>query len=716
LKHSAITAKLMELLGYKTLYPPQAKALEAGVEEGHSIVVATPTASGKTFIGLTAIANRLSSDGGRAFYTTPLRSVAMEKYREFKVLESMGYSVGISIGDFSEGRVRGDVVVTTYEKLDSILRNEPEIAKSITVIVIDEIHYVGDVERGPTLESLISRILSLARRPQLVGLSATVPNAIEIAEWLGAKLVVDTWRPVPLHEGVYWGGVIKYSDGRERSIKTVSGLADVDLAIDCSSEGGQTLVFSQSRRRVVQLALRALKFADKLNFDLGIARETSERLLDSGGPRALREELSQLVARGVAYHHAGLSSEQRRLIEDAFRNRGLAVIYATPTLAAGVNLPARRVVVDEYTRFEEGVWKPISVAEYKQLAGRAGRPGLDPYGEAVIVAKPGDTVEELLEYYILGEVERVESKLRGLRGLRHMILGLVASGFTETIDGVSEVLSKTLYAFQSSSLDLRSMAERAVKDLVSWGLLEDTGGGYRATLLGYEVSKNYVDPESVPRARVYLSKLRELDELELLTLVSMMPDMTTLPVTRREEDGLIDRILDLKPKLVDVIDWSNPREVRGVKVALILYDWVEEAPEDDIARRYNVGPGDVAVLVDNASWIASSLSRILPHLGAPEWVSERLRVLEGRIEHGVKQELLPLVAIPRIGRVRARRLYQAGYRTLHDLMLADPEKLLRIQGIGPSIVKTIMEFLGRSWEPTGDVGKEHGKGLEKFME
>jgi helicase len=260
------------------------------------------------------------------------------------------------------------------------------------------------------------------------------------------------------------------------------------------------------------------------------------------------------------------------------------------------------------------------------------------------------------------------------------------------------------------------MAERAVKDLVSWGLLEGAGGGYRATLLGYEVSKNYVDPESVPRARVYLSKLRELDELELLTLASMMPDMTTLPVTRREEDGLIDRILDLKPKLVDVIDWFNPREVRGVKVALILYDWVEEAPEDDIARRYNVGPGDVAVLVDNASWIASSLSRILPHLGAPEWVSERLRVLEGRIEHGVKQELLPLVAIPRIGRVRARRLYQAGYRTLHDLMLADPEKLLRIQGIGPSIVKTIMEFLGRSWEPTGDVGKEHGRGLEKFME
>jgi helicase len=205
-----------------------------------------------------------------------------------------------------------------------------------------------------------------------------------------------------------------------------------------------------------------------------------------------------------------------------------------------------------------------------------------------------------------------------------------------------------------------------------------------------------------------------MDDFELLLLVSMMPDMTHLPVTRREEEVLIDRLLDVKPRLVDLVDWGNPREARGVKVALILYDWIEEASEDDIARRYNVGPGDVAVLVDNASWIASSLSRILPHLGAPGWVSERLRVLEARIEHGVKQELLPLVAIPKIGRVRARRLYQAGYKTLHDLALASPEELLRIPGIGPSIVKSIMEFFGRNWEP-GGAREARGEGLERYM-
>ena len=707
------TLKLLELLGYKSLYPPQLKALEAGVEDGYSVVVASPTASGKTLIGLIAIVNRLASRGGRAFYTTPLRSVAMEKYREFRVLEAFGYSVGVSVGDYSEGEVRGDVVVTTYEKLDSLLRNERSLAESISVLVVDEIHYVGDSERGPPLESLIARILALSERPQIVGLSATIPNALELAEWLNARLVLDGWRPVPLYEGVYRDGVIWYSDGRRRGVKQVTGLADVDLAIDCSSEGGQSLVFSQSRRRAVSLAVRASKFSAKLNYDERVAREASAELLETEGPRVLREELSQLARSGVAYHHAGLSSEQRRIIEDAFRRGGLAVIYATPTLAAGVNLPARRVIVDEYMRFEEGFWKPISVAEYKQLAGRAGRPGLDPYGEAVIIAKTGDSVEELLEGYAMGEVERVESKLGGLRGLRHMILGLIASGFASGVSEVLGVLRRTLYAAQNKGVDLEKLAGRAILDLKAWGLLEESEGALRATPLGYEVSRNYLDPESVPRARVYTARLRELGDLELLLLISMMPDMTTLPVPRREEGALVERLLDLKPGLVEAIDWLDPREVRGVKVALILYDWIEEAPEDEIAKRYNVGPGDVAVLVDNASWIAGSLSRVLPLMGAPADVGEKLKVLERRIEHGVRSELLPLVAIPKVGRVRARRLYNAGYRTLHDLIQADPEKLLKIPGIGPGVVKAIMEFLGRKWEHGG--AEKRGVGLERYM-
>ncbi len=708
------TGRLLEALGYKSLYPPQVKALEAGVEKGVNLVVAAPTASGKTLIGLIAIVNRLAETGGRAFYTTPLRSVALEKHREFKVLEPLGYSVGISIGDYEVSSVRGDVVVTTYEKLDSILRNEPSTIESINVLVVDELHYVGDPERGPVLESLIAKILAARGGLQVVALSATIPNAEELAEWLNAKLIVDSWRPVPLYEGVYWKGEIRYHDGSSRKIPEVVGFPDVDLAIDCSREGGQSLVFSQSRRRVVNLAHRASSFSHKLNFDDKIAREAAGELMDSGGPRILREELSNLVSRGVAYHHAGLSNEQRIIIEDAFRRKGLAVIYATPTLAAGVNLPARRVIVDDVLRYEGGIMRPIGVYEYKQLAGRAGRPGLDPYGEAIIISSSSEDIEDLVETYIEGDIERVESSLGGLRGLRHMILGLIASGFAVDLKNITRVMERTLYSMQNSVASLRSQVSRAIRDLIEWGLIEGSGNEYKATLLGFEVSRNYLDPETAPKARAIMGRLRGYGDVELSLLVASMPDMTTLPVPKREESDLIERILDEAPKLVDSIDWMDPKEVRAVKIALIIYDWINEVSEDELLQRYNVGPGDIAMIVDNAEWIASGLSNVIQVLGFSREISSNLKILAKRIRHGIKPELIPLVAIPKIGRVRARRLYEAGYKAIHELALASPQDLLKIPGIGPGIVREILEYLGRKEEAL-KISKSEGKGLDAYM-
>ncbi|MCX8195534.1 MAG: DEAD/DEAH box helicase [Acidilobaceae archaeon] len=701
------TQELLQRLGYTSLYPPQAKAIEAGVERGESVLVSTPTASGKTLVGLIAIVNSLVPGGGKAFYTVPLRSIAMEKREDFRVLEAMGYEVGISIGDYEEKAVRGDVVITTYEKLDSLLRNEPSLLEKIRVLVVDEVHYVGDPERGPVLESLLARVLS-SSRPQLVGLSATIPNAEEIAGWLGAKLVQDSWRPVPLYEGVYKRGKIYYSDGRVKEVKEETGLADLDLVIDSSEEGGQVIVFSQSRRRVVQLATRASRFSSRLSFDKRAAREAAAEIAMSEGPKALKEELQKLVLSGVSYHHAGLSNEQRRAIEEAFRRGGLAAIYSTPTLAAGVNLPARRVVVEEYSRYEEGLWKPISVAEYKQLAGRAGRPGLDPYGEAVIVASSDDEPEELLEEYVRGEPERAESRLEGLRELRHIVLGLVASGVRGK-KSIYAVLERTLYAYQSSPSEVKRKASKALEDLRSWGLVEGADE-LRATPLGQEVARNYLDPLTVPRLREALGKIKGASELELALLISLMPDMTTFPVSKREEEELMDEVLSLSTQLFDAIDWQEPSEVKAVKAALVLRAWVEEVPEDEILKKYNVGPGDVALLVDNASWISSGLSRIVKLLEAPAGLAEGLKLMEVRIRHGVRPELLPLVAIPGVGRVRARRLYAAGYRSIQDLLLARPEDLMKVPGIGPQTVRAIMDFLGREEGPRG------GRGLEGYIE
>jgi len=713
----------MNALGYDDLYPPQRAALEAGVVDGNSLVVASPTASGKTFIALMAIVSALKrSHSAKAFYTAPLRSIAGEKFREFKrVLEPFGYRVGLSIGDYElPARLDSyDVVVTTYEKLDSMIRNSPEMLPRVGALVIDEIHYVDDDKRGPIVETLLSKVLYKAPGAQLVALSATAPNADELASWIKAKLVISDWRPVPLHEGVYKDGTIHFSDGRKKRVEDVTANSTLNLVVDSSRDGGQALVFVQSRKKAVQLAKSALRLLKgKIDYRAEVADEVSEAILSTEGPMALRDELAELIRGGVAYHHAGLSNEQRTLIEDGFRRGGIAAIFATPTLAAGVNLPARRVVVAEYLRYEEGGWKPLKVFEYKQLAGRAGRPGLDPYGEAVIVAMRGDTVEDLEEYYIEGRLERLQSRLYGLRGVRHSALGAIASGIATDEDSLLELHRRTLYYVQRGEERVKDLVRKAVDDLVNWGLVERTPTGVRATELGARISRTYLDPATVPMFRKLISKVKKYTTPTLLYIISAMPDMTPIPTTSSEAERIMDILIDVAPELVEVVDWMDLEAVASVKTALVLLEWVEESSDDDIMKKYGVGPGDVASAVDTAKWISSSLAEVAPALGASQEVSSQLKLLSARIEHGVKAELLPLVAIPGVGRVRARRLYNAGFTSLEKLATAHVEDLLRVPGIGYATAASILEFFGRKDEAQRlrKENKREGPGITRFLE
>jgi helicase len=708
---------LLRLYGVERLYPIQEEALRAGITRGESLLVAAPTASGKTLVALMGIVSTLRLRGGRAFYTAPLRSIAMEKYATFKKLERLGLSVRISVGDYEKGLPGSDVVVTTYEKLDSSLRNEPGLLGDLSVLVVDEVHYVNDPSRGPLLEGLLARVLSRDERPQIIALSATVPNAAEIAEWLQARAIVSEWRPVPLREGVLDGSEIVYVDGERRPVRTPTGKPYVDLVVDIGEEGGHALVFVQSRRRAIQMAKQASKHSRILHYNEGLAREWARRVLSSAAPNPIKEEVAELVARGVAFHHAGLGSELRGMIEQAFKEGALAAIYATPTLAAGVNLPARRVVVAEYLRYEHGYRRPISVAEYKQLAGRAGRPGLDEYGEAVIVPQGRDSPEELVEYYLKASPEPLTSKLSGLRGLRHVVLGLIASGEAPDKPSIMRVASNTLYARQRGGSLLGPMIDSALKQLVGWGLVEAVGGGFRVTPIGAEASRFYVDPETIKIFRDSLGKIEgEPSDAQLVFIIASSPDMPRLAVGRREAEELLDELLDAAPEVYDLIDYVGWDESSAVKVALVINAWINEVPEEEIVSKYDVWPGDLYSVTDTGRWLASALSAVAGAMGLTG-LSERLRLLSQRIRHGVKAELLELLSIPGVGRVRARRLYNAGYRSLASLASAKPEELLAVPGIGASTVASILEFFGRR-EEAGRVRRlsPKGRGLAAFFD
>jgi len=236
----------------------------------------------------------------------------------------------------------------------------------------------------------------------------------EVAEWLKAISVTTEWRPVTLREGVFLHDEILFKDGGALKIEKTTKNPTINLALYTVKSGGQALAFAGTRRNSISLAK---KIAAKINPLLSkplkrSLAQLSEQILATGARTRISEQLAEVVSNGAAFHHAGLGGGHRKLIEDAFREGKIKVLTATPTLAFGVNLPARVVIVNEYRRYEPGYgYYPIAVLEYKQMAGRAGRPRYDKVGDALLIAKSEDERDYLMESYILSETERIWSKL-----------------------------------------------------------------------------------------------------------------------------------------------------------------------------------------------------------------------------------------------------------------------------------------------------------------
>ncbi len=206
--HEAVAAA-----GVTELRPAQVKAVDAGLLDGKNLLVCTPTASGKTLIAELAAVSAILNHKGKAVYVVPLKALASEKFNDFRKRYGSFLKVALSIGDFDSSDpylADYDLIICTAEKLDSLIRHHAPWVRMVAVVVIDEIHMLNDPGRGPTLEILITMLRQLLPKSQLIGLSATIGNPEELAAWLDAKLVIDAWRPVRLHQGVYREGAIHF--------------------------------------------------------------------------------------------------------------------------------------------------------------------------------------------------------------------------------------------------------------------------------------------------------------------------------------------------------------------------------------------------------------------------------------------------------------------------------------------------------------------------
>jgi helicase len=666
--------------GIAELYPPQAECVQKGMLEGKNLLVSIPTASGKTLVAEMAMHASIARNG-KCLYIVPLKALASEKFDEFA---GKGVRVGIATGDFDrrdDTLGRNDIIVATSEKVDSLLRNNARWISDITLIVIDEVHLIDSDNRGPTLEMVIAKLRYRKPDMQVIGLSATIGNPQLLAGWLGAELVTSTWRPVDLRQGVFWNNRIHFREG-DRPVKQVSkNYDDLNLCLDTIAEGGQCLVFVSSRRNAEAFAKRA---AEAIKSEEPELKACADRLSTHAETEMVRS-LAVCVAKGSAFHHAGLSREERKIVEEGFRKGLIKCISSTPTLAAGLNLPARRVIVRDYLRFAAGVgMQPIPASEYHQMAGRAGRPRLDPYGEAVLIAKEAGQVEELFEWYIDAPAEEVHSKIAEPTALYTHVLSLIASGFAGTRKELSEFMNRSFYVHEHRQGRLMQRAvDSALKFLVSSEMVLEVGEHIGATEFGSLVSRLYIDPRS---AAMIVTTLREREvytDIGLLQVICSTPDMPRLYV-RNTDRVQLDRMIDEHgdglwlPIPHDDDDAEN--YYRAIKTAMLLTDWADEMPDARICERYAVGPGDVYGMVESVNWLLHATAE-LSRMFVPAF-NMQIREYETCMKNGIRRELLPLVKLRNIGRVRARRLFNNNITSPDSLLAAGIESVTRIIGSG----------------------------------
>src|SRR3989344_1898455 len=491
------------------------------------------------------------------------------------------------------------------------------------------------------------------------------------------------------------------------SIDNITDVPVINLVLDTINKNKQALVFVNTKKSAEKLAE---EIAKKIKINDNKLNELSlETLKALSKPTKQCERLSKILKKGIAFHHAGLHHAQKELIEDNFRNGNIKIITCTPTLAYGLDLPAFRAIIKDLKRYSIHGYSWIPVLEYHQQAGRAGRPKFDTFGEAICIASTKPEKKKIIRKFIKGKPEEIYSKLAVEPVLRTYLLSLISANFVNNKKSIMEFFGKTFYAHQFNDLNelekiitkmLGLLEEwefiRTKEDFVSADELKDES--IKATILGKRVAELYIDPLT---AFFIITCLRKASakriDFSFLQMISHTLEIRPLLKTRMKEYDLIqeklieyeDYLLDNEPNIYDpeYEDFTN-----SVKTALFFYDWVNEKDEDYLLENYNIRPGEIKSKLDIADWLlycAEELSRILQF---QQIIKDILR-LRLRLKYGAKEELLTLLKLKNIGRVRARNLYKNRIKDIADLKKADITRLVQI--LGKETALSVKEQLGQ---------------------
>lgn len=504
----------------------------------------------------------------------------------------------------------------------------------------------------------------------------------------------------------------------------------INIAFDTVRIGKQALVFV-STRQSAEKAAEEIAHHLKLN-DESLAAIADDALHALPRPTKQCERLAKCIRGGAAFHHSGLTAKQRQLIESSFRSGAIKVICCTPTLAAGVDLPAYRAIIRDLKRFSGageygyGGMSWIPVLEYMQMTGRAGRPSFDNEGQAILLAGSESEENELSQRYIHGEPEDIFSKLAVEPVLRTYLLSLIATRVIGNRKKVMHFFSKTFWAHQYKDMaQLEKTLGRMMILLEQWGFVAGREGGkpdfisaaemsddsVRATDMGERVAELYLDPLTAHQVIEGLKKATSsLEAFQLLQLISSTLEMRPLlRVKSREIEELQDLLAKQQGLLVNepsMFEEGYEDFLASIKTASFFNEWIDEKDEEYLLEKYGTRPGEVHSKLDNADWLLYSASEIAKLMRLQQQL-KAIAKLRFRVRYGAREELLPLLQLKGIGRVRARKLFSNRIKDLAGVKATDVSSLTQILGSGKLAVD-IKQQLGEKIEAVKE-GKRKGQ-------
>jgi helicase len=688
------------------LLPVQERAVkEFGLFSETNLIVFSPTSSGKTFVGEMA-AVKAARGNTKVIYLVPQKALAAEKYEELhRRYEPAGIKVVVSSRDRREHddeieRFDFHIAVIVFEKLQALLIGKPQLMEAVGLVVVDELQMITDRDRGPTLELLLTKLRVSVSKPRIIGLSAVLGRAQSLADWLGARLLVDGRRPVDLRKGVLCRGKFRY---REHN----SGATGVEEFADFRSEKREELVLA-AVEELVRRGEQVLAFVPDRATTVLFARVLAQRLPPASAIAAVdelrqleethaREALLAVVSSAIAFHNSDLSPEERDIVERHFRAGAIRALFSTSTLAVGMNLPVKNVVLDhqrwDYLR-RYGRWslQDISRSEYENMSGRAGRLSLvDDFGRSILVTYSPFEADVWLQHFAGGEFEEIRPTLADTP-LENHVLDLMASGLASSRAELAELLLSSFtgwahWAQKISRDDFAAALDKAVACALGGGLLRSRADDtLEVTAVGRVCATKGIGVATGAALARWAGQAigASVHELEALLTVSLTPAGSDVYVALAgDERWRADYRGELLARVAAAGASSRPvfaglatdlqgleyDATKAIKKTLMMADWIDEVRTQDLESHYHIWAGAVRRTGEELGWLVDGLAGVARASGWTDARSRELEVLAARLSFGVRADVLPLA------RLRARGVGRGLLRRLLDGGFADPDAL-----------------------------------------